>query len=70
MHWHQGAKSFDEEAPCFLLLHPLLGKDIVVCQDLCERPFLFFSLSLLTGIQGALLLREPVITPAISITLF
>lgn len=49
-------------------LHPLPGKGYWGLSKLCVQLFLFF-LSL-PEIQGALLLREPVITPAISITLF
>lgn len=50
------------QSPLFCSFATLSRKDIVVCQD-SVKGFFFW-------IQGALVLREPVITPAISITLF
>lgn len=60
------AQFFDDGDPVLFALHPLPGKGYGVCQN-SVYGFLF---SPLPEIQGTLLLREPVVTPAISITLF
>lgn len=59
---HSEAQSFDDGALFCSFSTLSQGRDTVVCQDSVKG---FFFL-----IQGAWLLREPVITPAISITLF
>lgn len=61
------AQSFDGGDPVLFRSLPSPRKGILgFVKTLCTA---FFFLSL-PEIQGALLLREPVITPAISITLF
>lgn len=60
------AQSFDDGAPVLFALHLLPGKGYcglvkALCMASPRAPY---------QIQGALLLQEPAITPAISITLF
>lgn len=60
------AQSFDDGAPVLFAFHLLQGKGILrFVKALCMAPP-----PPPHQIQGALLLQEPVITPAISITLF